>query len=300
MLEVNGMTVQRFMRDVLCRNFLGTRTSLLGTVLLMAVILGAGCVHVDDTGPRSRVGGGSGATANAPRDAGAWSTNPSGAASMGRHPSEIKPNLPVATPPTAAPITNTPAIGFLPSQPGWIPSVRPRAWRWIVVHHSATDFGSAQKFDRDHRAQGWDELGYHFVIDNGKGGPDGRVEIGPRWTKQKHGAHAKTADDRYNNFGIGICLVGNFDNGPPTPKQMQALAELIAFLQFQYGIPPGNVIGHRDTKATACPGRYLNIAAVREQASQRIARATQATVAPMRQTNSSNTRPSSVRTASGS
>jgi hypothetical protein len=300
MLEVNGMTVRRLMQSFLDRNPLGTRTSLLAIVMLMATFFAAGCVHVDDTGPRSRTGAASGTIANASRDSGAWSPTSSAAASMGRHPSEIKPNFPVATPQIAAPITNTPAAGSLPSQPGWIPAVPPRAWRWIVIHHSATNFGSAQKFDRDHRAQGWDELGYHFVIDNGKGGPDGRVEIGPRWTKQKHGAHAKTADDRYNNFGIGICLVGNFDNGPPTPKQMQALAELIAFLQFQYGIPPGNVIGHRDTKATACPGRYLSIAAVREQASQRIASATQATVAPMRQTNNTNAQSSSIRTASGS
>ncbi len=292
------MTVRRIIQSVLV-----TRTSHLGILMLMAAMLGVGCVHVDDTGPKSRVGGSSGAMLSAPRDHGgnngAWSQSPSGT-SMGRHPSEIKPSLPSVTPPAAAPITTAPAVGLLPSQPGWVPAVRPRAWKWIVVHHSATDFGSAQKFDRDHRAQGWDELGYHFVIDNGKGGPDGRVEIGPRWSKQKHGAHAKTADDRYNNFGIGICLVGNFDNGPPTPKQMQALAELIAFLQFQYGIPPGNVIGHRDTKPTACPGRYLNIAAVREQASQRIARATQATIAPTRRTTDAPSRSSPIRTASGS
>ena len=50
-----------------------------------------------------------------------------------------------------------------------------RPWRYIVIHHSATASGNAAEFDREHRARGWDGLGYHFVIDNGVGGPDGRV-----------------------------------------------------------------------------------------------------------------------------
>jgi len=41
-----------------------------------------------------------------------------------------------------------------------------------------------------HRAKGWDGLAYHFVITNGHGGPDGALQIIPRWWAQKHGAHA--------------------------------------------------------------------------------------------------------------
>ena len=43
----------------------------------------------------------------------------------------------------------------------------PRPWKWIVVHHSASPAGSASKFDIEHRAKGWDELGYDFVIAQG-------------------------------------------------------------------------------------------------------------------------------------
>ena len=43
-----------------------------------------------------------------------------------------------------------------------------RQWRYVVLHHSATDSGSAAEFDKLHRRRGWDELGYHFVITNGK------------------------------------------------------------------------------------------------------------------------------------
>jgi hypothetical protein len=198
-----------------------------------------------------------------------------------RAPSQIRPSTPFANaPPDRVDSRSDPIPGSVnarsfedPARPGhpWTTTAKPRAWRYIVIHHSATESGNARLFDRAHRSRGWDELGYHFVIDNGLGGPDGMVEVGPRWRSQKHGAHAKTADDRFNNFGIGICLVGNFETGRPTARQMQALGELVAFLQARYNIAPSHVVGHRDTKPTACPGRHLPIAAVRQAAGTRLA-----------------------------
>ncbi len=150
----------------------------------------------------------------------------------------------------------------------WRPAVRSRPWQFIVVHHSATHAGGAGRFDQMHRGNGWDELGYHFVIGNGTDTPDGSVEVGSRWRKQKHGAHAKTADNRFNELGIGICLVGNFDESAPTPRQMHALTVLTAHLMQQYRVPASRIIGHGDTKATACPGRQLDsrLASVRRAA----------------------------------
>ena len=141
----------------------------------------------------------------------------------------------------------------------WTPKAAPRPWRWIVIHHSATAAGSATEFDRSHRARGWDELGYHFVINNGRGGKDGLVEIGSRWTKQKWGAHCKTPDNRYNDFGVGICLVGNFENGRPTAAQLASLQKLVVFLSDTYGVGPADVIGHGEAPGTntACPGKAL-------------------------------------------
>lgn len=135
-----------------------------------------------------------------------------------------------------------------------------RAWRYIVIHHSATDGGSAAAFDQAHRNRGWDELGYHFVIDNGDGGPDGRVEVGSRWRSQKWGAHCKTPDNAYNDYGIGICLVGDFTDRMPSRAQLASLHRLVRYLATKYDIPPGNVVGHRDAPgtSTACPGRAFH------------------------------------------
>lgn len=138
-------------------------------------------------------------------------------------------------------------------------------WTTIVIHHSGTEGGGAKTFDKHHREQnGWDELGYHFVIGNGTATPDGFVEVGSRWHKQKHGAHCKTPDNYYNEHGIGICLVGNFDRTRPTAKQMASLERLLRYLCTACGIPPTQITTHRGvTGKTRCPGRYFSIAALR-------------------------------------
>jgi len=141
------------------------------------------------------------------------------------------------------------------STAAWRPAGPERPWRFIVIHHSATATGSAGEFDRMHRAKGWDELGYHFVIGNGTGSGDGEVEVGGRWPVQKHGAHTKVANHpEYNDLGIGICLVGNFDVTRPTEAQMQSLMRLVRFLRDRYDIPRGRMYGHGQLKATDCPG----------------------------------------------
>lgn len=171
-------------------------------------------------------------------------------------------------PSPAAPVKQKPPVvvssAVAPRE--WIPNAPARPWRYIVIHHSDTPDGNAAKFDAAHRAKGWDELGYHFVIDNGVGGGDGQVEVGPRWPKQKWGAHAKTPDNRYNDYGIGICLVGNFDETRPTSNQMKSVAKLTAYLMKTYHITPNNIVGHGDTKATDCPGRNMSVATVRRMA----------------------------------
>ncbi len=138
----------------------------------------------------------------------------------------------------------------------------PLVWRSIVIHHSASRSGNAASFSRLHRAKGWDALAYHFVITNGCGGRDGGLEVGPRWWQQKHGAHAGHLHNNdpdlrnvHNEFGIGICLVGNFEHTTPTQAQLQSLSDLLRRLTGRHGIAPESIVGHRHVTGTACPGR---------------------------------------------
>lgn len=169
-------------------------------------------------------------------------------------PITIVPDVDVATrkqPPEKSPVLVAPDAAWVAKDPA--------KWTHIIVHHSATDFGNAAAFDRLHRQRNWDELGYHFVIDNGNGGADGQVEVGPRWIKQKHGAHCRpsqTDANYWNEHGIGVCLVGDFTRSRPSEAQMNAAARLVAFLMKQSGIPRANILGHNQVPGakTRCPG----------------------------------------------
>ena len=137
-----------------------------------------------------------------------------------------------------------------------IPLYPSRKWRYIIIHHSATEEGSSLAFHRAHQAKGWDSVGYHFVIDNGESGrPSGFIEVTPRWLKQQDGAHCKAAD--MNTKAIGICLVGNFDLDRVPYAQRKALTELVNKLRVYYNIPPKNILRHGEVRGaqTDCPGR---------------------------------------------
>jgi len=171
------------------------------------------------------------------------------------------PPAPAPAPVEPPPVLEIPRKPVEPPAPphdaAWEPQAPERPWRWIVIHHSATDAGSAAAFDAFHRnGRHWDELGYHFVIGNGGGSGDGAVEVGSRWPKQKWGAHCRVGDnEEYNYFGIGICLVGNFDKQRPGEAQMQSLARLVAYLAARYKIDDAHIIGHGSVGDTRCPGR---------------------------------------------
>lgn len=133
-------------------------------------------------------------------------------------------------------------------------------WRWIVIHHSATAGGDAAAFERYHiGVRRWDSLAYHFVIGNGVGAEDGQIEVGPRWRAQRGGPHSAVAE--YNEHGIAVCVVGDFNKRPPTELQMRSLRALVSHLMARHRIPPDAVLGHRECPgaATECPGSEFPI-----------------------------------------
>ncbi len=161
-----------------------------------------------------------------------------------------------------------------PAEPSdWKPDSPPRDWNYIVIHHTASDSGSVESIDaahrkrKDSRGNPWLGIGYHFLIGNGNGMPDGAVEATFRWKKQLHGAHAGSR--QYNEHGIGVSLVGNFDEHPPTAKQWESLVRLVRYLRRTYGIDELDVIGHSDIKATRCPGRLFSLERLRSESTPR-------------------------------
>lgn len=148
---------------------------------------------------------------------------------------------------------------------GWIPAGGlSNRWKYIVIHHSASRTSTPQGMRQWHmQGRGWDELGYHFVIGNGVRYGDGKVFVGNRWAQQKHGAHTKTPSNDYNQHGIGICLIGDFETGRPTEKQLQSLARLVSFLSAKCGIGRSRILTHGGvTHKTACPGSHFSLDAL--------------------------------------
>jgi len=171
----------------------------------------------------------------------------------------------VKTIPAAPKLTKLPSgVGGMPE--GWVPQpYLEKEWKAIVIHHSGTKDGNATIFDKWHReGNHWEGVGYDFVIGNGTDSGDGQIEVTFRWKNQQPGAHCGgTAGNWANIDGIGICLVGNFDNSQPHPGQMQSLIKLVRFLQERYGIPKSRIYGHRTTPGaheTECPGRNFPMA----------------------------------------
>ena len=109
-----------------------------------------------------------------------------------------------------------------------------------MLHHSATADGQLRRRSTGApQALGWDGCGYHFVIGNGTGSPDGQIEVAQRWSNQKHGVHCRNGKNPdVNEYGIGICLVGDLDETPPTPRQIAAAQALVAYLEPATRSPP--------------------------------------------------------------
>jgi hypothetical protein len=170
--------------------------------------------------------------------------------------------LSAAAPDASSPETVSPAARN-PSAPGLLPDVTSpqRDWKSIVLHHSATSGGDVATIDAEHRkhrdrsGNPWLGIGYHFVVGNGRKMADGEVQATFRWHKQLPGAHAGNRD--HNDNGIGICLIGNFDETPPTERQVAAVRGLVKSLAERYAITRAGLIRHSDVQATLCPGKLF-------------------------------------------
>jgi len=111
----------------------------------------------------------------------------------------------------------------------------------LVVHVTATppskDIG-VKEVRAMHKAKGWSDVGYHFVIRR-----SGTIEAGR--PLNQIGSHVAG----WNSVSVGISLVGGVDaKGKPennaTPAQIKALDQVLRELLIRY--PNARICGHRD------------------------------------------------------
>jgi len=128
----------------------------------------------------------------------------------------------------------------------------------IIIHCSATQPNWAHgkgvewivgEFRRWHKARGWSDIGYHYVV--GRGG-----SIATGRPLEKTGAHVKG----HNTGTVGICLVGGHGASADdefsdhfTQAQDKALRQFVADMRRKYPAIQ-RVSGHNEYANKGCPG----------------------------------------------
>lgn len=118
----------------------------------------------------------------------------------------------------------------------------------IIVHCADTPEGRDDKaadIRRWHKERGFNDIGYHYVVDL-----DGTIEPGRDVTIA--GAHTTG----HNADSIGVCYIGGADTDMKpkdtrTEEQKTALRLLLKYLVQKY--PGVTIYGHRDFAQKACP-----------------------------------------------
>jgi len=125
--------------------------------------------------------------------------------------------------------------------------------KFIVIHSSASTWGTAKDIRQWHLEKGFKDIGYHYVILNGRLSPnlfvstmDGSIEVA-RWWDQE-GSHCVG----YNTRSISICGISN---GIWTEQQESSLIKLCLFLSKQFSIPIEKVLGHCETESGINEGK---------------------------------------------
>ena len=127
----------------------------------------------------------------------------------------------------------------------------------VIIHHTAVNNLTPQSINEDHKNKGYGGIGYHFYIRK-----DGTIYKGR--DEKLVGAHAIGR----NYDSIGICLEGNFEKEGMNEEQERALLMLTSDMVIKYNI--SDIIGHRDTYQTLCPGKNVSIEEIREKVKNEI------------------------------
>lgn len=134
-------------------------------------------------------------------------------------------------------------------------------WKKIIIHHTASPTEvlrqnkwvkvSREIIDEWHKKRGFGQIGYHFLVLK-----DGTVEAGRPINMV--GAHC--AVSRRNYIGLGIALVGNFQESRVPYIQLEATAQLTSKLINLFKMNGLQDIElHREVLGakTLCPGKLF-------------------------------------------
>ena len=121
----------------------------------------------------------------------------------------------------------------------------------VVVHHSVSaTTTTAEQIRAWHKARGFSEPGYHWLL---REKSPGVWEIVDLRDEALQGAHARG----HNPHSLGICVAGDYTRGPLSQGARDRLLGLLIWLCRQLALGPDQVRGHKETQRpgyTECPG----------------------------------------------
>jgi hypothetical protein len=114
-----------------------------------------------------------------------------------------------------------------------------------------------------HQSRGWPDIAYHLLIDRNGNVYEGR----PRW------AVGDTATNYDPRGHLLVMCEGNFQQQRPSPSQVRALVDALAWSVDRYDVGVRTIRGHLEYADTACPGRALQrrLGEVRKRVRQTLA-----------------------------
>jgi hypothetical protein len=199
-------------------------------------------------------------------------------------------------PPAAQAATAPPGMGMRPAWGARAPKVAPSfasSLKMGFVHHTVDSntyaqadvpamLRAIQAFHMD--ANGWDDIGYNFLVDRFGGIWEGRAG---GIDKAVIGAHAAG----FNTGSTGAAVLGDFTSEAPSNESLSAVARLLGWKLPLHGVDPQRttvmtsggsnkhpqgtnvtmqtISGHRDAVNTSCPGQrlYDQLGRIRAEAS---------------------------------
>ncbi|HEV3475202.1 MAG TPA: N-acetylmuramoyl-L-alanine amidase [Actinomycetota bacterium] len=174
----------------------------------------------------------------------------------------------------------------------------------LIVHHTVTanadpdPAATVRAIYRYHAIdRGWGDIGYNFLVDaNGQiykgrySGPPGTTTADTSTGEDASGNGVRGAHTAGSNSGtMGIAVLGTYSSTPVPVPARSALIEHLAWESERHGLDPlatttfvnpsdgsrktvANISGHRDWRATQCPGGalYADLPAIRQETAARI------------------------------
>ena len=93
----------------------------------------------------------------------------------------------------------------------------------------------------------WWDVPYHYLLDL-----DGRIFEGRDW---HYMGETNTTYDPGGHFLIS--MIGNYEVQEPTPAQLRAIADMMAWALKEFDLPLDGIGGHYNYADTGCPGKHL-------------------------------------------